>query len=100
MVKITIKDNQGQSINTFDAHQDESLGTQAQDQGIPIPFSCGVGACRTCVGRVHKGKEYLEEELIGPKHITTEDNEVLTCICGLKSDIPEEAEIEMEIENL
>ncbi|MCF7917811.1 (2Fe-2S)-binding protein [Candidatus Gracilibacteria bacterium] len=100
MAKVTIRDNDGKQVAQFEANEDESLGTQAQDAGAPIPFSCGVGACRTCVARVNKGKEYLDEEAVGPKHITTEDNEVLTCICGLRKDVPKDAEIDIEVENL
>ncbi|MCF7812379.1 (2Fe-2S)-binding protein [Candidatus Gracilibacteria bacterium] len=100
MAKVTVRDNSGKEVVTFDAEKDESLGTQAQDNGAPIPFSCGVGACRTCVAKVKKGKEYLDEEAVGPKHITTEDDEILTCICGLREDAPDDAEIDIEAENL
>jgi len=100
MAKVTVNDRSGNKIADFDANTDESLGTQAQDNGAPIPFSCGVGACRTCVCRIKKGKEYIDQEAIGPKHIQTEDDEVLTCIGGVKKDAPENAEIELEVENL
>ncbi len=100
MTKVTIADNSGKPVTDFDANADESIATQAQEQGAPIPVSCGVGACRTCVGKVKKGKEFLNEEAVGPKHISTEEDEVLTCICGVKSDVPADAEIEIECENL
>lgn len=100
MTKITIKDNSGNTSASFTANADESIGTQAQDAGAPIPFSCGVGACRTCVGKVTKGMEHLNQEAIGPKHIQTEDDEILTCIAGCNADAPADAEIEIECENL
>ena len=100
MAKITIKDSSGKDIAKFDSNTDESLGTQAQEHGAPIPFSCGVGACRTCVCRVKKGKEFIDEEAVGPKHITTEEDEILSCIAGVKENAPKNAEIEMEPENL
>ncbi len=100
MVKIIIKDNSGNQATQFDANSDESIGTQAQDAGAPIPFSCGVGACRTCVGKVTKGMEYINQEAVGPKHIQTEDDEILTCIAGCNPDSPADAEIEIECENL
>jgi ferredoxin len=100
MAKVTIQDHNGKPMAQFTANAEESVGTQAQDNGVPIPFSCGVGACRTCVGIVKKGKEHLNEEAVGPKHITTEDDEVLTCICGVSTDAPEDAEIVIEPENL
>ncbi len=100
MATITIKDNSGNTSAQFTANSDESIGTQAQDAGAPIPFSCGVGACRTCVGKVGKGMEYIDQEAVGPKHIQTEDDEILTCIAGCKKDIPADAAIEIECENL
>ena len=62
MAKVIINDNSGKKVTDFDSTSDESVGTQAQDNGAPIPFSCGVGACRACVCKVKKGKEYLDEE--------------------------------------
>lgn len=100
MAKITIKDNSGNQTAQFTSNNSESIGTQAQDAGAPIPFSCGVGACRTCVGRVIKGMEHINQEAVGPKHIQTEDDEILTCIAGCNPDAPEDAEIEVECENL
>lgn len=100
MVKITIADNSGKPVTTFTANTEESIGSQAQEHGADIPFSCGVGACRTCVGKVKKGKEFLNPEAVGPQHIPTEDDEVLTCICGVDSDAPEDIEIEITCENL
>ncbi|MCK5461115.1 (2Fe-2S)-binding protein [Candidatus Gracilibacteria bacterium] len=100
MVKVTIKDNSGKPITNFKATADESIGAQAQANGASIPFSCGVGACRSCVGKVTKGKEFLNPEAIGPQHISVEEDEVLTCICGVKTDAPANEEIEIECENL
>lgn len=100
MVKVTIKDNSGKDAAKFDDDGSAAIGTQAQDAGAPIPFSCGVGACRTCVGKVTKGMEHIDQEAIGPKHIQTEDDEILTCIAGCKTDSPADAEIEIECENL
>ncbi len=100
MANVKITDNSGKTAAQFTANSDESIASQAQDNGASIPISCGVGACRTCVGVVKKGKKHLDEESVGPKHISTEDDEVLTCICGVKKDVPDGAEIEIECENL
>ena len=100
MAKIIIKDENGVIVASFDDNQEESIGIQAQDEGAPIPFSCGSGACRTCVGKVCKGKEHINEEFIGQKYIMTEDDEILTCISGIKEDAPADAEIEIECEQI
>ena len=98
--KVTIKDRNGNPVAQFSGNPEVSVGIQAQDEGAPIPFSCGVGACRTCVGKVTKGMEYLNKEAVGPQHIPTEDDEVLTCVCAVREDVPDGAEIEIEAQNL
>ncbi len=100
MAKVVITDHTGTQAAAFDSVADESVGSQAQDAGAPIPFSCGVGACRTCVCTVKKGKEYLDRAAIGPQHIDVEEDEILSCICGVKADAPEGVEIELLAENL
>lgn len=100
MPKVTIKNSQGDDQGTFQSDSSQSVGTQAQEEGVPIPFSCGVGACRTCVCTVNKGMEHIDQEAVGPKHIETEDNEILSCISGVKPDAPDDAEIEIQAENL
>lgn len=100
MAKIIVKDANGTHITDFVAHEEESLATQAQDNGASVPVSCGVGACRACVGKVTKGQEHINTEALGPQHVPTEDNEILTCICALKPETPDNAEIEIEMENL
>jgi len=100
MPKIIVKNGQGATIATFEGNADEAIGTQMQDAGAPVPFSCGAGACRTCCCKVSKGLEHLEREAVGPMHIMVDDDEVLSCIAGLKLDTPQDAEIELVSENL
>ena len=100
MTKVIIKDNGGKISTTFTASDEESIGAQAQTNGAAIPFSCGIGACRTCVGKVTKGQEFINEEAKGEKHIKTEPDEILTCIAGVKPGQEESTEIEIQCENL
>jgi len=100
MAKVKVKNTNGDVVAEFVANADESLGTQAQEAGAPIPFSCGVGACRTCVCKVEKGMEHIDREAVGPMHIMVEDDENLTCISGIKPGTDSEAEIVVVAENL
>ena len=100
MAKVKITNSQGQDAGSFQSDPTQSVGTHAQEEGVPIPFSCGVGACRTCVCTVKKGMEHIDQEAVGPKHIDTEDDEILSCISGVKPDAPDDAEIELQAENL
>ena len=100
MAKVTVKDPSGKVMAEFTANAEESLGTQAQEAGAPIPFSCGVGACRTSVCKVEKGLEYIDREAVGPMHIMVEDDENLTCVSGIKPGTAADAEIVVVAENL
>lgn len=100
MAKVTVNDQSGEENSAFKANTDEALGSQAQDAGSPIPFSCGVGACRTCICRVEKGMEHIDKEAVSPMHIEVEENEILSCVAGLKPDAPDDAEIVLVPENL
>jgi ferredoxin len=100
MAKVTIKDNGGNVAAEFDSNSDENVAAQGQSAGAPVPVACGVGACRMCAGKCTKGIEHVDREAHGPIHIGLEDDEVLTCIAGIKSDAPADAEIEIELENL
>lgn len=100
MPKIIVKNSQGAIVAELQGNTDEALSTQIQDAGAPIPMSCGAGACRTCCCTVKKGMEHIEKEAVGPMHIMVDDEEILSCIAGLKLDVPEDAEIELVSENL
>ena len=100
MVKIIVKNGKDATVATFEASTDEAIGTQIQEAGAPIPFSCGAGACRTCCCQVTKGLEHIDKEAVGPMHIMVDDDEILTCMAGVKVGAPADAEIEMTSENL
>lgn len=102
MTKVTITDDTGQTQGSFQGQTDESIGITAQDEGVDIPISCGVGACRSCLCRVKQGYEYIDPEAVGPAQIDIdpEEQEILSCIAALKENTPEDAEIILEAENL
>ena len=100
MAKITIKDNGGNILAQFNSTNDTPISTQGQNNGVPIPVACGVGACRMCVGKCNKGHEFIDEKAFGEKHIGTEETEILTCISGINENAPTDAEIEIQLENI
>lgn len=100
MVKIVVNDEDGQEVVTFEGNTEESIGMQAQEEGAPVPISCGSGACRTCVMKVVEGMEHLDKEAVGPAMIEIEDDEILSCICGVKQGCCKDAKIVVNVENL
>lgn len=102
MTKITIKDSTGEVAGSFTGLSDESVGMTAQEEGIDIPFSCGVGACRTCLCTVEQGYEYIDPEAIGPAQIDIDPEayEILSCLAAMREDTPDDVEIIMTSDNL
>ena len=100
MAKIIIKDNSGKKIADFSANSDDPISTQGQENDIEIPVACGVGVCGSCKGRCSKGGEFVDGSKFGDAQVPLEDGEILTCLAGIKEDAPEDAEIEIELENL
>ena len=97
MAKITVKDHNGEILSSFDSVVGESIASQSQEAGAPVPVSCGVGACRACVCKVEQGAEWID---YGDAMIDLEDDECLTCIATVKADTPAEAVIVLVAENL
>jgi ferredoxin len=100
MAKVIVKDDSGKKIAGFTANGDDPLSTQAQENGAEIPVACGVGVCGACKCKVKKGAEFIDAEAFGDAQIPLEEDEVLTCLSGIKENAPEDAEIEIESENL
>lgn len=94
-IKVTTNGDEKQ----FQSTSDESLATQMQDQDIPVLIGCGVGACSMCKCRVKKGMEHIDPEANGPAQFPIDEDEILTCISAVREETPEDAEIELEIEN-
>ncbi|PID70359.1 hypothetical protein CSB37_03165 [bacterium DOLZORAL124_38_8] len=100
MVQIQINDANGNQVSTFKNQGNDPIAIQANDNGAPIPMCCGMGACRSCVAIVEAGLEHLDKEADGPAQMPLDENEVLTCICGVKKDTPQDAEISINCQNL
>ncbi len=100
MAKVIIKDNSGKQIADFAGNSDDPISTQGQENGAEVPVACGVGVCGSCKCKVKKGREFIIDNEFGDAQVPLEEDEVLTCISGIKEDAPEDAEIEIELENL
>ncbi len=83
-------------------HEEKSIIDVAEENWIELPYSCRSGACFSCCAEVTKWKEHLDLEKTGEALIDVEDNECLTCICGIKKEVftsGEQVEIEIEMLN-
>jgi ferredoxin len=70
----------------------------AEDQAVPIPYSCRAGACSSCIGLMKSGKVdqsgniFLSDKLIDQGY-------VLTCVAYPETDVTVEVDIESEFYN-
>nr|YP_009298066.1 ferredoxin [Plocamium cartilagineum]AOM68004.1 ferredoxin [Plocamium cartilagineum] len=56
----------------------------AEDSGIDLPYSCRVGGCYKCIGRIKDGSVNQQDQtILENKHLA--DNWVLTCAAYPKS---------------
>lgn len=81
------------SGHQFDAEPDESVLDAALRQGLALPYGCRNGACRSCRGRVLKGR--IEYPRGTPKALTPLDiaqGFALLCMAHPASDVRIEAE--------
>jgi len=100
MTKIIVKDNSGNEVTSFEANTEDVISEQANANDAGIPIACGTGACRICVAKVLKGKEFIDDENFGEKYVPLDDDEILTCVCGVKKNNPDNAVIEIQCENI
>lgn len=98
MAKIIYKDQEGKATE-IPVDLEKSVLEMLEEAGIDYPFSCMAGACSTCKITVHKGKDELKEDAFGTPMYPVEDNEVLSCICGVHKAFAENPDAVIELEH-
>ncbi|KAK7247302.1 hypothetical protein RIF29_42183 [Crotalaria pallida] len=79
----------------FRCSENDYILDAAENHGMDLPYTCRVGGCSTCIGKVIKGKvaqpdnTYLDDDQI-------KDGYILTCIAYAKSDVVIESHKEGE----
>jgi len=79
-VSVTIEGK----VSTFQVPNNETILEAALNAQIPLDFSCGVGACGTCMSRLIEG----DVQMMEPNFLTPADRAqkmVLPCIANAKS---------------
>ncbi len=97
MAKFIYKDENGNS-REIPINPEKSILEMLEEAGIDYPFSCMAGACSTCKITVHKGKEKLQLDKFGTPLMPVEENEFLTCVCGIEEAIKNDPGVVIELE--
>lgn len=90
-VTIKLQKPDGTLIGTFPAQDRQSILQIAQNNGIEIPISCGMGLCEVCKCKIVTWNQYVQIDKISPPILPLERSkdgafqEVFTCIGGLTS---------------
>lgn len=83
-MKITIKDSEGNLIKSVDADTKKTLLSQLEKQDIDIPNACRAGMCAACMCTIEKWEELIVKDFRWEPAFPLGDDEVMTCIAGLK----------------
>jgi len=97
MAKILYKDEDGKTTE-LTVDPEKSILEMLEEQGIDYPFSCMAGACSTCKITVNTGKDQLKLDAFGTPMYPVEDNEVLSCICGIQKAFTDNPDAVIELE--
>lgn len=97
MAKLTYKDENGET-REIPIDPNKSILEMLEAQGIDYPFSCMAGACSSCKITVHKNKDKLELDKFGTPLMPVEENEFLTCVCGISEQTAAEEGVEISLE--
>ena len=97
MAKMTYKDEDGKT-QEIPIDTSKSVLEMLEDQGIDYPFSCMAGACNTCVIKIHKGKDKMALDKFGTPLMPVEEDEMLSCVCGISDDVASDDSVEIELE--
>ncbi|MDD3144933.1 MAG: 2Fe-2S iron-sulfur cluster-binding protein [Candidatus Gracilibacteria bacterium] len=82
---ITIKNSAGEIIKTIESDVNKTLLKQLQDEGIDITYACHTGICGACMCNIESGSENVEKSFRGEPGFPLGDDEVMTCIGGIKN---------------
>lgn len=95
MTKIIVKNASWEVVKELDGNLNETLLKQLEAEWIDIPAACFTGICGACNCKVEEGRDQVNDSFRWEPGFPMEDDEVMTCIAGLKEDASGEVVLKM-----
>jgi ferredoxin len=73
----------------------KTLLKQLEAEGVEIPAACYTGICWACICEIEKGEDNINKNFRGEPGFPMGDEEVMTCIAGVKADENDEVILKM-----
>ncbi|MGE4443589.1 MAG: 2Fe-2S iron-sulfur cluster-binding protein [Candidatus Altimarinota bacterium] len=86
-MKIIIKNQGGEIIKTIDAKVGQTLLKQLTEAGVEMQSACMFGICAACMCQIEKGEECIDKSFRHEPGFPLGDDEVMTCIGGIKKEM-------------
>lgn len=84
MPTVRIENAQGELIKEVNVDANRILLSQLEAAGIEIPNACRAGSCASCMCHIVQGGEHIEKSLRGEAAFPLDEDEVMTCIAGVR----------------
>lgn len=97
MAKIFYTDEKGER-KEIPINPEKSILEMLEAEGIDYPFSCMAGACSSCKITVHSGKGSVTLDKFGTPLMPVEENEFLSCVCGISQETLSDPKVVIELE--
>ncbi|NDK09545.1 (2Fe-2S)-binding protein [Candidatus Gracilibacteria bacterium] len=84
MTQLRIENNKGELIKEVPIDVGRVLLSQLESHDIEIPNACRTGMCAACMCKIVSGSEHVIKNLRGEPAFPLGEDEVMTCIAGVK----------------
>lgn len=84
MIHVRVENKDGELIKEIPVDAGRVLLSQLEAADIEIPNACRAGMCAACLCNIVSGEEHFIKNLRGEPAFPLWEDEVMTCIAGIK----------------
>ena len=90
MIKVIVENNQWEILWEFNWEEWLAFTEMAAKNWVEIPVSCWSWACGICRTTIVEWSEYIDREMTGIAALPVWEDEILSCIAGVKWELFDE----------